>query len=138
MSTTTIFSTYDNFMVGMSLFQCFSFLIGGLFLMAVTSSPMTYSLGFAACTLSMFSLQTLAGLYEKGPYRGDYTETSKYTNENCMLAGFSLLFGLFIDAIAMGHIRGIIPFVIYGSLALYLSTGIYKYYVLTGKFGQND
>jgi len=128
-----LYTTYDNFMVAISLFQCFAFFIGGIYLMSTTKSSISYCLGFTACILGMFSLQTLAGLYEKGPYPGNYNKTSRLINNICMSSGFSLLFGLFYDALAMGHIHGFIPSTIYGVVGTYITICIYNYFQLTNR-----
>ena len=118
------FTSRDNILLFISLFQCLGIFVGSLFMMVLTQNQIAYYLAILAGILSMLSLQCTAGLYEKGLFPGNYDKTISYYNDYIHISAFNLLFSI------LWHSYQLYPIAII-LLSILCAFELHRYYDLT-------
>lgn len=125
----SIFTMRDNMLTFISLFQCFAIFVGSIFMLTHTISSLPYFFAFVSGVLSMLSLQCFEGLYEKGPFRGNYNKTMPYYNRIIMASAFSLLISMFMTVFQL-YPNMVFVYALFG---VYVIDKLQKFYELTGR-----
>lgn len=125
------YSSTNNFLTQISIYQCLAFIIGSFFLMTITNNFVSEFFGFVSCILSMLALQFLCGLYERGPYPGNYYKTCAYVNNYMKVSGFSLLLGLFYNIFFRYH-GNLLALIVYCIFWSYTLVQIHWYFQVRG------